>query len=360
MIPLFITLIFYLQINVNRSFAITCGSQTFTKQTDLDAFAATGCDSILGFLTVASSDISSLDSLHRIKYVSGRVAISGTALLNLYGLDSLRSIGNQLVIDNNNFLENLSGLGSLHTIGDNFLVELNSNLLNFSGLDSLQTINGYFRIDENLALTSTEGMPFLCIIQGNLEIQNNSSLEFLSFPGLSKIRGDVIVMLNSALSDCCALVLMQKHNVFDENISILMNALGCKSLPEIYMYCRTVDIDKDGIASSQDNCPNKYNPDQEDIDSDGIGNVCDNCPQIANPGQADTNNNFIGDICEIAESGKLGINTSLPQVGLQIDTSDVFINHKQRSIIMKNFLGECYRIYVDQWGELQTVQIDCP
>lgn len=37
------------------------------------------------------------------------------------------------------------------------------------------------------------------------------------------------------------------------------------------------DSDEDGVANSDDNCPEAYNPDQADIDSDGFGDACDAC-----------------------------------------------------------------------------------
>ena len=36
------------------------------------------------------------------------------------------------------------------------------------------------------------------------------------------------------------------------------------------------DKDYDGIEDLKDNCPNKYNPNQEDTDGDGFGDICDN------------------------------------------------------------------------------------
>jgi hypothetical protein len=43
------------------------------------------------------------------------------------------------------------------------------------------------------------------------------------------------------------------------------------------------DKDKDGIPDVQDNCPDKYNPDQADIDRNGIGAACQTTQEIAPP-----------------------------------------------------------------------------
>jgi len=112
------------------------------------------------------------------------------------------------------------------------------------------------------------------------------------------------------------------------------------------------DVDQDGIADSEDNCPIVANPDQLDTDADLIGDACDpdftdkdgdgvvdsadtcplvpdlgvdedmdgvddacdpdfldgdmdgvvdsldNCPLVANPGQEDTDGDGVGDACE--------------------------------------------------------------
>jgi len=42
------------------------------------------------------------------------------------------------------------------------------------------------------------------------------------------------------------------------------------------------DDDGDGIPSTRDNCPFKFNPDQKDSDGDGLGDTCDNCPNDRN------------------------------------------------------------------------------
>ncbi len=58
------------------------------------------------------------------------------------------------------------------------------------------------------------------------------------------------------------------------------------------------DIDKDGILDYNDNCKDKYNPDQKDTDNDGIGDICDNCLKIRNHKQEDVDKNNVGDLCE--------------------------------------------------------------
>jgi len=71
------------------------------------------------------------------------------------------------------------------------------------------------------------------------------------------------------------------------------------------------DVDGDGIADSEDNCPETSNEDQLDTDHDGQGDACDtdddndsapdgadNCPLVPNPTQADSNGNGIGDACD--------------------------------------------------------------
>jgi len=75
----------------------------------------------------------------------------------------------------------------------------------------------------------------------------------------------------------------------------------------------TSDADNDGIADSDDNCPNTSNVNQTDTDNDGIGDACDNltdsdgdgiadssdnCPSISNSSQTDTDNDGIGDACD--------------------------------------------------------------
>jgi hypothetical protein len=62
------------------------------------------------------------------------------------------------------------------------------------------------------------------------------------------------------------------------------------------------DTDADGIADSDDNGPNVFNPDPFDVDGDGIGDVCDNCIETTNSDQVDIDGDGIGDACDACPS----------------------------------------------------------
>ncbi|MFH1263869.1 MAG: thrombospondin type 3 repeat-containing protein [Pseudomonadota bacterium] len=76
------------------------------------------------------------------------------------------------------------------------------------------------------------------------------------------------------------------------------------------------DIDLDGIADRNDNCPYFRNQAQEDTDGDGIGSACDNCSGTANPDQSDIDVDGIGDACDpdIDEDGIANGSDNCPTV----------------------------------------------
>lgn len=87
---------------------------------------------------------------------------------------------------------------------------------------------------------------------------------------------------------------------------------NCSSVPvDLWFSGDSNDVDGDGIPNTTDNCPDKYNPNQEDMDQDGMGDLCDddsdadgilnttdNCPFAVNPGQEDRDGDGIGDVCD--------------------------------------------------------------
>jgi hypothetical protein len=59
------------------------------------------------------------------------------------------------------------------------------------------------------------------------------------------------------------------------------------------------DVDGDGVADGEDNCPLAANADQNDTDLDTLGDACDNCPASANRRQDDGDGDGIGDVCDV-------------------------------------------------------------
>lgn len=99
------------------------------------------------------------------------------------------------------------------------------------------------------------------------------------------------------------------------------------------------DTDGDGISDIQDNCLNVINPLQSDIDEDGIGDLCD-------PDQITTNN--------------IGIHHLNPKTKLHLSEGDIFLDKIFTGIILRSPNGNCYKIIVNNSGQLTTLQIDCP
>ena len=60
-------------------------------------------------------------------------------------------------------------------------------------------------------------------------------------------------------------------------ISVVQNSATSEIFQAYQININNFDSDNDGILSSEDNCPNVFNPNQEDLDSDEIGDACDIC-----------------------------------------------------------------------------------
>jgi len=87
------------------------------------------------------------------------------------------------------------------------------------------------------------------------------------------------------------------------------------------------DTDSDGIENSIDNCPNDHNPLQEDVDNDGIGDPCDTQNSVTE---------------------------------LQNIEDNIFIDKDFSGVITRSPDGQCWMIYVQNDGSLNTIKVDCP
>lgn len=57
-----------------------------------------------------------------------------------------------------------------------------------------------------------------------------------------------------------------------------LDATNSCEIPNVF------DVDGDGVGDPDDNCPNDANDNQADTDDDGLGDACDSCPMTPNPG----------------------------------------------------------------------------
>ncbi|MCD4680909.1 MAG: thrombospondin type 3 repeat-containing protein [Bacteroidales bacterium] len=94
------------------------------------------------------------------------------------------------------------------------------------------------------------------------------------------------------------------------------------------------DIDNDGHLNDADNCPCRYNPQQEDIDNDGHGDACDNCPGIYNYYQDDTDEDGVGNICDNCKYriNPMQLDTDNDALGDSCDNCPYIINVDQYDI----------------------------
>jgi hypothetical protein len=232
-------------------------------------------------------------------------------------------------IRDNNILDTIDAWPNLDSVDQDFQISMNPGL-SVVTLDALNFIGEDFIIEGNMEL-DTVLLPSLIAVSQNVEIVNNPQLE-----------------------NCC---LFQHVQIGDELI-LEDNAGTCQSIFHMTQYCP--DEDDDGVDDREDNCPDIPNAFQGDQDLDGVGDACDNCPQISNPDQADDNNNHIGNACETPEAGKVGLNETSPSTGLHIRDLDVYHDGTARGIIMTSPSGDCFRLLVNDEGNLYTIPITCP
>ena len=151
--------------------------------------------------------------------------------------------------------------------------------------------------------------------------------------------------------------------------------------------CNNADMDGDGYESSNDNCPNDYNPGQEDLDGDLIGDACDDCYNA--PGDLDSDFSYTvldvvalvqvvlggglgSDECELSNSdlnndGTQNIQDIIVLINLIFSSSESVLNNdfeldKNKSISTVGFYKESGSLYIKivAQKDIAGVQINIP
>ena len=142
----------------------------------------------------------------QVDTITGTLEINGTRMTSLNAFSSLRYVGYDLLIRNNDALASVSGFGALETVSNSLIINHNPILTSVSGFTALETVGVSLGIISNDDLMSLSGFDRLEIVGGFLRIDNSPALMSVSgFGALRSIRGDLLIENNTALSTCCIL-----------------------------------------------------------------------------------------------------------------------------------------------------------
>lgn len=146
---------------------------------------------VLGDLSVEGLRVERVDIFSSLRSVGGDVYIRENESLKTLGdLRVLREIGGQLFIFGNPELEDLGGLEELRSIGGEARIEQNAALKNLDALRSLKSIGGRLQISSNAALEQLDGLSNLEEIGMSLDIFGNHALKHLDgLAGIKELKG---------------------------------------------------------------------------------------------------------------------------------------------------------------------------
>lgn len=194
-----------------------------------------------------NQQLDSLFSSLKLSQLGGNLNISENHLMNMTGLDSLKSIGGNVDISSEHYLQTLAGMDSLHMIGGYLFIGYNDSLQNLQHLSRLKSIGGHLNIDSNDNLQSIGGLFNLSEINGYLNVSFNP--ELISLEGLQNIDpgsiraeegssiDDLTIFYNPNLSFCAIKSICDFLEMENVTYTVFFNDLGCNTSEEIFDNC---------------------------------------------------------------------------------------------------------------------------
>ena len=167
-------------ISVCADAQIYYGDIILSSQSQVDAFINSGITEIHGVLAVQpasegeTTDITNLDSLTLLTFVSRIVIAHNPVLTDIGGLSNIDSLTSDLQIESNGALLNLDGLSAITTIGGNVNV-LNTLITNLDSFSSLTSVGGNLFVQVT-SVTNLDGLSNLVSVGGKLRIFGNPDL----------------------------------------------------------------------------------------------------------------------------------------------------------------------------------------
>jgi len=324
------------------------GGITFTTQEAIDSFQTDypDCTEIEGRVMIYGGNITNLVGLSVVTSIGEELVISdNNALTSISGLNNIVEIGGYLVIGYNNELTSLTGLNNIVSINGNLEVIGNNLLTNLSGLDNITTIGGHFRIYENDLLTSFTGVESLTAIGGDLYIYN--SFVLTSLVGLSNVTSigeNLFIGCESGyLSALTTLVGLYNLTTIGGNATLLSNSslIDLEGLNNLTSIGETLTIDGNNILSSIEGISNIESIiNNLNIRNNPLLSTCEVvsvCEYLANPtGNVSIFNNAPG--CNSAEEVEEACLVSVESYDVESEFS-IYPNPSKNKLFLSNKSG---------------------
>jgi len=188
------------------------GSITLKSPSEIIEFGSENYNTITGSLIIQDLPnqeyIINLNGLNSIKTIKGNLSfINNTRLENIEGLSNLSSVYSIDII-NNESLESIEGLNGVTELLGDFIIENNYSLINLNGLQNLETVN-YLRIEKCASLENIIHLESLTRLSDGIIFIYNHNIESLT--GLNNLEfiGWAVFRNNDSLKDFCALQNLQ-------------------------------------------------------------------------------------------------------------------------------------------------------
>ena len=233
----YFSIFLFLVLIANSSISQSClpNGITFSSQAEVDVFQTNypSCTVIEGDVTFNGTDITNFNALSNVTTIEGALWVLYCSNSSFPGLESLTTVGDRVVISNNELLTSLEGLSNLSSIGGEFDVEYCDALINLSGLNSLTTIGENFRIFFNDNLTNLSGLESLNLVDGSLRIRGNPLLTSLTgLENLDTVRQNLSFHLNDLLPNLTGLSGLDYvgNEIWIEKNPAIINLVGLESM----------------------------------------------------------------------------------------------------------------------------------
>ncbi|SRX76068.1 cadherin repeat domain-containing protein [Aequorivita antarctica] len=250
--------------DVNEENIFTGSVRLFT-QTEVETFGSNNYTAITGTLLIGSLDnlnsqITDLSSLNTLKSIGGQLnIIQNERLAVLTGLQNIHTVTNDVNIAYNRGIHNLESLNGLTTLHRQLTITENLLLENFNGLQNLIEIDKDLRIWDNPALKNIDALTNLISVGDKIAISGNDLLQNINgLQGLTSIEGDLEITSNNAMLNIEGLQNIETINGISVKISgndALVNLNGLNNISTLF----SLTIDDNSSLENVDGLSNLHN-----------------------------------------------------------------------------------------------------